>query len=153
MQPDSYPRLRIWESERGARTTEKGFPFRHYVADSALVSRDNLAALGEGIRFITRWPASYVKCDRVIQAAVEADQWEALGRIAQSPATKNRPGAHYWLWEGEVCLYGGPHRAVVVHSSAHDRRRQKPLEREHHASEIDLSLPPKPAPQDPISIA
>ena len=43
-----------------------------YVADSALVSRDNLAALDEGIRFITRCPASYAECNWVIQAAVEA---------------------------------------------------------------------------------
>ena len=90
-----------------------------YVADSALVSRDNLAALDEGIRFITRCPASYAECNRVIQAAVEADQWEEIGRIAQSPATRRRPGAYYRAWESEVRLYEKPYRAVVVHSSAH----------------------------------
>jgi transposase len=109
-----------------------------YVADSALVTQDNLAALGEEIRFITRLPASYSECERVIRAAVEANQWEALGRIAQTAPTKNRPGAYYRLWEAAVTLYGQRYRAVVVHSSAHDRRRQKRLQRELEASEQSL---------------
>jgi transposase len=109
-----------------------------YVADSALVTQDNLAALGEEIRFITRLPASYSECERVIRAAVEANQWETLGRIAQTAPTKHRPGAYYRLWEAAVTLYGQRYRAVVVHSSAHDRRRQKRLQRELEASEQSL---------------
>jgi transposase len=37
-----------------------------------------------------------------------------------------------------VRLYEKPYRAVVVHSSAHDRRRQKRLERELRASKQAL---------------
>ena len=38
------------------------------------------------------------------------------------------------MHEGSVELYGKDYRAVVVHSSAHDQRRQKRLERELRAS-------------------
>ena len=36
--------------------------------------------------------------------------------------------------EGEVTLYGTPYRAVVVHSSAQDKRRQQRLARDIQAS-------------------
>jgi transposase len=106
-----------------------------YIADSALVTEGNLEALAEGIGFITRLPATYGECERVIRAAVAANAWSELGRIALSPPTKNRPGAHYRLWDSEVTLYGKSYRAVVVHSSAHDQRRQKRLQRELKESE------------------
>ncbi len=44
--------------------------------------------------------------------------------------TKNRPGVRYRGHETAVSLYEKTLRAVVVHSSAHDRRRQKRLDRE-----------------------
>ncbi len=107
-----------------------------YIADSALVTEANLAALEPGIGFITRLPATYNECDRVIRAAVAADAWSELGRIAHSPPTKN---PHYRLWDSEVTLYGTSYRAVVVHSSAHDQRRQKRLQRELKESEQVLA--------------
>jgi len=42
--------------------------------------------------------------------------------------------ASYKAYEGEVTLYGTPYRAVVLHSSAQDKRRQQRLEREIQAS-------------------
>jgi transposase len=109
-----------------------------YVADSAMVTEANLAQAGKDTRFITRLPASYNEHERVVLDAVNAAQWQTIGRIAQSPATKNRPGACYRLHEGSVTLYGQAYRAVVVHSSAHDQRRQKRLERQLKASRAEL---------------
>ncbi len=105
-----------------------------YVADSAMVTEANLEQTGEKIRFITRLPATYNEHERVILRAIEADRWVQIGPIAETPATKNRPVASYRVWEGTVVLYGKQYRAVVVHSSAHDKRRQKRLERELGAS-------------------
>jgi transposase len=105
-----------------------------YIADSAMVTEANLAQAGERTRFITRLPATYNEHERVILRAIEADDWKELGRIAQTPPTKNRPGASYRVHEGSVTLYGTDYRAVVVHSSAHDQRRLKRLERELSAS-------------------
>jgi transposase len=104
-----------------------------YIADAALVTEENLAALGE-TRFISRLPATYGECGRVIEEALTQDHWEEVGVLAATPPTKNRPGASYKVAEGHVTLYGQAYRAVVVRSSAQDKRRLKRLEREVKAS-------------------
>jgi transposase len=50
--------------------------------------------------------------------------------LAITTPTRNRPGTHYRGYETTVNLYDRNYRAVVVHSSAHDRRRQKRLQRQ-----------------------
>jgi transposase len=102
-----------------------------YIADCAMVTRKNLERAGP---FISRLPATYNECERAILSAIDADQWEEIGRIALTAPTKNRPVATYRVHEETVTLYGQEYRAVVVHSSAHDKRRQKRLERELDAS-------------------
>jgi len=104
-----------------------------YVADSALVTRDNLSMMSDeqkGFRFVTRFPASYGECERAIQRAVKADGWEDLGVLADgaSGSKKHQP-AHYHGFETKVTLYGRQYRAVVVHSTAHDARKTKKLTR------------------------
>jgi transposase len=86
--------------------------------------------LEEGLRFITRLPATYNEHGRVIEEAVEADHWEEVGALASAPGTKNRPVATYRTSEAQVTLYDKEYRAVVVHSSAHDSRRAKRLLKE-----------------------
>jgi hypothetical protein len=103
-----------------------------------MVTEANLAQAGERTRFITRLPATYNEHERVILSAIAADDWQEVGRIAQTPPTKNRPGASYRVHEGSVTLYGKAYRAVVVHSSAHDQRRLKRLERELSASRSEI---------------
>jgi transposase len=102
-----------------------------YVADSAMVTEENLARAG---RFITRLPATYSACEQAIVEAIDADHWTEVGCIATTPPTKHRPAASYRVSEHSVALYGTPYRAIVVHSSAHDKRRHKRLERELDAS-------------------
>ena len=104
-----------------------------YVADAALVTEDNLAALGDTL-FITRLPATYNECGRLIAEAVAHNTWEEVGVLAHTKPTKHRPATSYQAYEGEVTLYGTPYRAVVLHSSAQDKRRQKRLERALQAS-------------------
>src|ERR671927_1860620 len=108
-----------------------------YIADAALVTEDNLAALRDTF-FITRLPATYSECERVIEEAVARNQWEEVGGLAQTPPTKHRPGTFYKVAEGSVTLYGQTYRAVVVHSSSQDQRRQQRLEREIRASYATL---------------
>jgi transposase len=108
-----------------------------YIADSALVTEDNLAALRD-TWFITRLPATYSECGRMIAEAVARNQWEEVGVLAQTPPTKHRPGTFYKVAEGSVTLYGKSYRAVVVHSSSQDQRRQQHLEREIQASHATL---------------
>jgi transposase len=110
-----------------------------YIADSAMITEDNLKAIGDDLLFISRLPATYNECGRVIAEAVKNDSWDEVGSIAQTKPTAHRPATHYKVYETEVVLYGKTYRAVVVHSSAHDQRRQKridrQLEKERHSLE------------------
>ena len=100
-----------------------------YIADSAVITKKNLKTMGQDILFISRLPATFNECDRVIKEAVQKDSWKDIGVIAKTKPTKKRPAAYYRSYETEVTLYGEIYRAVVIHSSAHDRRRQKRIER------------------------
>jgi transposase len=100
-----------------------------YIADAALVTEDNLAALRNTF-FITRLPATYSACGRVIAEAVASNAWAEVGVLAQTPPTRRRPGTYYKVAERNVTLYGKAYRAIVVHSSSQAQQRQKQLERE-----------------------
>src|ERR687888_1808699 len=104
-----------------------------YIADAALVTKDNLAALRD-TWFITRLPATYNECGRLITEAVAHNAWEEVGVLAHTKPTKHRPVTSYKASEGEVTLYGTSYRAVVVHSSAQDKRRQQRLARDIQTS-------------------
>ena len=108
-----------------------------YIADSALVTEDNLSALRDTF-FITRLPATYSECERVIGEAVARNRWEEVGVLAQTPPTQHRPGTFYKVAEDVVTRYGKTYRAVAVHSSCQDQRRHKHLEREVQASSTTL---------------
>ena len=104
-----------------------------YVAEAALVTEDNLAALGDTL-FISRLPATYNACGRLIAEAVAHNTWQEVGVLAHTKPTKHRPVTSYKAYEGEVTLYGTAYRAVVVHSSTQDKRRQQRLARDIQAS-------------------
>src|SRR6266516_6829577 len=104
-----------------------------YVADAALVTEDNLAALGDTL-FISRLPATYHECGRLIAEAVAHNTWDEVGVLAHTKPTQHRPATSYKAYEGKVTLSGTLSRAVVLHSSAQDQRRQQRLERAIQAS-------------------
>ena len=99
-----------------------------YVADSAFVTENNLEK-AETTKFLSRLPANYKECGRVIQDVVRQDDWTQVGMITETQATEKRPAAYYKVCDSTVELYGTSYRAIVVHSSAHDKRRQKRIER------------------------
>jgi transposase len=102
------------------------------------VTENHLAALGDTL-CITRWPATYSECGRVIAEAVARNQWKEGGVLAQKPPTRHRPAATYKVDENVVTLYGKAYRAVVVHSSTQEPRRQKHLARELQAASATLA--------------
>ena len=69
-----------------------------YIADSALITKKNLEAIGEDILFVSRLPATYKECDRASKEAVAKDAWEdaeaAEMYLGQHPAPtiKSMPG-------------------------------------------------------------
>jgi transposase len=105
-----------------------------YGADAALVTEDNRAARGDTL-FITRLPATSSECGRLIAEAVAHNTWEEVGVLAHTQPTKHRAVTAYKVSEGEGTLYGTAYRAVVVHSSPQDKRRQQRLARDRQASE------------------
>jgi len=101
-----------------------------YVADSAFVTEGNLdKADSTETWFLSRLPATYNECGRVITQAVEANSWIDIGPLAEEPDRPKRPTANYKAFESTVDLYGKSYRAIVVHSSAHDKRRHKRIDR------------------------
>lgn len=98
-----------------------------YVADSAMVTLDNLSLLGD-MRFVSRLPGNFSACAQAVDCAVESNLWTHMGRLAELDST--RAAAEYKAHETTVELGGTTWRAVVVHSDAHDRRRQKAIDHE-----------------------
>lgn len=97
-----------------------------YVADSALVTPNNLKALGDNL-FITRLPFSYKEAERVVLDAVREGKWTDVEAQALSSGT--RKATKYRVCDMTVTIGEKVYRAVVVHSDAHDKRRQKKLTR------------------------
>jgi transposase len=108
------------------------------IAEAALGTADSLAALRDPL-CSTRRPATYSACGRIIAAAVAPNAWQEGGVLAQTPPTQHRPGTFSKVAEGAGTLDGTTYRAVVVHSSSQDQRRQQPLERESRASSATLA--------------
>lgn len=97
-----------------------------YVADSAMVTPDNLASIGDNL-FITRLPATYAETARVVSQAVEAGDWAPVE--AKAPSYGKRKAASYRVAEAGVAIRERRYRAVVVHSDSGDKRRQQSLDR------------------------
>lgn len=108
-----------------------------YVADSAMVTENNLRAIGDNA-FVTRLPFSYGEASRVVTKAVADDSWEHIGILNETAGTDKRPPAQYRVSEQTATLYDQEYRAMVVHSSAHDKRRLKRIEREIKKSESSM---------------
>jgi hypothetical protein len=49
--------------------------------------------------------------------------------LAEERERPHRPVAYYRVYDGTVALYEKTYRAIVVHSSAHDKRRHKRIDR------------------------
>ena len=97
-----------------------------YIADSALVTAKNLEVIG-GNLFITRLPFTYGEAERVVSEALQGGAWTAAPQPA--PTSAGRKAAAYRVCEMAVTIEGRSYRAIVVHSDAGDKRRQKKLER------------------------
>lgn len=106
-----------------------------YVADSALVTPENLARMNEhGIRFISRLPETYKLAAELKERAWAQDRWECLGRLAQSAK-----GAVYHAQSFTEEFEGRPYRFIVVHSTAKNRRKSKTIEKQIARERTELT--------------
>lgn len=97
-----------------------------YIADSAFVTPANLEAIGDNL-FISRLPFSYKETDRVVTEAVRRGEWTGVETTTRPSGT--RKAAAYRVCETAVAIEKSNYRAIVVHSDAGDKRRQKKLDR------------------------
>ena len=115
-----------------------------YIADSAAITRENLPVLNSGL-FVSRLPATYNAESEAVDWALDHGVWKEIGALNETPVSadvkaseqgsgkgiksKARPPAEYSICETRITLYGVEYRSIVAHSSAHDKRRLKKLER------------------------
>ncbi|PIQ44419.1 MAG: transposase [Deltaproteobacteria bacterium CG12_big_fil_rev_8_21_14_0_65_43_10] len=99
-----------------------------YVADSALATKTNFSLLGDDIRFITRLPENFGACGEIISKAIASGPWQDVGRLSNRKVNGKEICASYRLREEAINIENRKYRAVVVHSDAHDRRRQKRID-------------------------
>lgn len=104
-----------------------------YVADSALMTENNLKAMGS-TRFISRLPANFSACNESISDAIKANEWINLYTLNQLPNSNSRPAAEYKAYETSVTIDEKEYRAIVFHSTSYDKRRQKKLDKQIGAS-------------------
>lgn len=105
-----------------------------YVADSALITRDNLDAMaGANLRLVSRLPETYKLAAELKERAWQDNQWRPIGRLAESSS-----GAVYRSRSYTATLYGREYRFIVVHSGSKNARSVKALA---HRTEI-WSAPP-----------
>jgi len=116
------------------------------VADSAMVTKENLEAVGSN-HFVSRLPANYKECERAIGLAVDTNEWTNIGRMSEIITGGNRPCAQYKAFETTVNLYGKRYSHVVIHSSSHDKRRQKRYDRLVATSEKSIRSELKQIPE------
>lgn len=109
-----------------------------YVADSAFVTQDNLDAIENNL-FITRLPFTYKETSELVTTAVQEEKWEAIGALNETKPPSKRPAAIYSVNEQKVTLYDKPYRAIVVHSTSHDKRRLRRMDREIKKTEKELT--------------
>jgi transposase len=112
-----------------------------YVADSSLVTSGNLSRLHE-IPFVSRLPRNFSACGQAVDRAVDSGQWTHIGRLAELEST--RIAAEYKSHETSVDIEGRSWRAVVVHSNAQDKRRQKSIAYEQEQSLKKITAMTKP---------
>ena len=112
-----------------------------HVADAAMVTGKNLElAESEKISFLTPLPANFAACGRAIEEAVAKDQWEDIGTLNQSQATRKRPAAFYRSFDTTVQINNRTYRVLGIHSSAHDKRRHKRIDRRLKKEHKQISL-------------
>lgn len=104
-----------------------------YVADSALVTEDNLRAMGDTLQFISHLPGFFNLASELTQAAFIKDSWEEIGKI--SPGKKS---ASYKIQEFKKELYGRQYRFLVVHSDHLDKRKLRGLDSRLKKQRIEL---------------
>ena len=99
-----------------------------YVADCKLINTGNMPLL-EDLLFISRFPGNFKEHDLAVERAIDADNWEELGTLAQTPSpSKKRQRANYQSHETSVTIGQKNYRALVIQTDHLNKRRTNSIE-------------------------
>lgn len=99
-----------------------------YVADCKLINAGNMALLDD-LLFISRFPGNFKEHNTAVERAIDADDWEELGILAETPSPSiNRQRANYRSHETTVTVEGKNYRALVIQTDHLDKRRTNGIE-------------------------
>lgn len=118
-----------WIRQVRERLSVDGDEFLLYVADSSVVTTENLELLRENrLKILSRLPERFALAEELMEKAQAAkeEEWQELGIIREGQGKK---AASYRVWETEAELSGEVYRFMVVSSSNLNRRHLKALGR------------------------
>lgn len=104
-----------------------------YVADCSFVTDDNLGAVGDDVKFISRMPATFGVVSKVIKQAWDSDQWVFSGFCAS-----RKEAAEYWVYETVDKVGGKDFRLAVVWSSSMDSRKEKSIRKRIEKAQVAI---------------
>lgn len=122
-----------------------------FVADCALVTKDNLALLSPeegkiGLKFISRLPETFAVAEEVKEEAFRLGKWNGIGTLSQ------KKGAAYYQSQSFVReIEGWAYRLIVVHSSALDQRKEKSLTKKWTRQKEELEKAARELSQRPFA--
>jgi len=98
-----------------------------FIADSALVTKDNLKAI-EGkddqpdVTFVSRLPENFKVAETLKKKALKKDEWAHIGRFID-----RKGAASYHIYAAKEELHGKTYRFLVVQSDQMDGRKEKKM--------------------------
>ncbi len=99
--------------------------FLLYVADSALVTTDNLPSMDDyHIDFISRFPGRFSLEEELKRQALTANEWDSIGKLSDE-----KKAASYEAWDTTGEVEGRTYRFIVVRSDQKDKRKLKSLDK------------------------
>lgn len=99
--------------------------FLLYIADSALITTDNLTLMKEyHVDFISRLPGNFALEEQLKRTAYQQNIWVPLGKLS-----KGKTAAVYHVCDMIGDINGKQYRFVAVKSSQKDQRKLKALDR------------------------
>jgi len=106
--------------------------FLLYIADSALITTDNLTLMEKyHIDFISRLPGTFTLEEQLKRTAFQQNTWVSLGKLSEE-----KTAAVYHVCDMTKEINNKTYRFVVVKSSQKDQRKLKAMDatvqREHH---------------------
>lgn len=102
-----------------------------YVADSKLITRNNLRSMPENLSFLSRLPNTFALASDLKDSAFKEKEWQEVGKLSPK-----KDAADYRIQSSTGCIDGREYRFLIVHSSKLDKRKRKSLkdqaEKEHN---------------------